>query len=296
MTKAIAILKIQGGVPVSVITGPLGTPVEPGTILLQGYNLLHQHGDIGLYLVSGTPAELQSLDAATTICAGGTILNWPGVKHAIPAATLARINSWLVARNQAQLPAGITWTALFKQLRMDFDATTYDLGDDDPVVQLPRIQTIFVAPQMVQLTVPIEGPCYKLLDVGAYTLWQVDTNAANALALHNVLYAMTPASTLGALAVVKEFGATFEDSAIRTATKMTAAQATARRNRVATYLDSLGKNTVALRDATTEHAQVLGIVSALGYSAAQMWSVMANDNNVVAATIKEQKGGISEQL
>ena len=136
------------------------------------------------------------------------------------------------------------------------------------------IKTTFVAPQIVSLHTNIEGPTYKLCDIGAYAIYQVDSNQVNLLALHQELWAMAPLQTLGMLAVVQVFGTSFYPTAMRTAVGMTAAQALARRNRIADYLDSLGKNTTELRAATTEHTQMLGIVHALGFTTAQMWAAM----------------------
>jgi hypothetical protein len=136
------------------------------------------------------------------------------------------------------------------------------------------IKTVFVSPQIVSLTTVIDGPVYHLVDIGAYSLWQVDSNQANLIALHNELWAMAPTLTLGMLAVVQTFGTSFFQSAMRTAVGMTVAQALARRDRIATYLESLGKNATALRAATNEHTQMAGIVTALGYTMTQLWTAM----------------------
>lgn len=137
------------------------------------------------------------------------------------------------------------------------------------------IQTVFIAPQIVSLNTNIEGAAYKLIDIGAYSLWQVNSNQANLLALHNELWAMAPAQTLGLLAVVQVFGTSFYASAARTATGQTLAQAAARRDLIAAYLESVGKtNTAALRAAADEQAQIAGIVTALGYTLAQLWAAM----------------------
>ena len=126
-------------------------------------------------------------------------------------------------------------------------------------------------------SVPVSGlVAYHLHDISAvYSLWQVDGQQEDLLALHAAMWQMAPAQTLGLLAVVQEFGVSFYPSAVRAATGMTVAAALARRDRIATYLESLGHtNTAALRAATTEHAQMLGIVIALGFTVAQMWAVM----------------------
>ncbi len=137
------------------------------------------------------------------------------------------------------------------------------------------VKAVFVAGTgIVGLQTALAGAIYKLVDFGVYTLWQIDAQADTILALHNELYAMPPAKTLGALAVVQTFGTAFYPSAMMTYTGMSTADALARRNRVAVYLESLGKNAMALRAATTEHSQMLAIVAALGYTAMQLWDKM----------------------
>jgi len=137
------------------------------------------------------------------------------------------------------------------------------------------IQTIFVGPQPSSAEAVRGIVAYHLIDVGDYALWQCDGQQSDLLALHNTLYAMAPASTFGLLAVVQTFGTLFFPSAVRTATGMTVQQALARRNRIADYLESLGyADTAALRAATNEHAQIFGIVTALGHTAEQLWAVM----------------------
>jgi len=135
------------------------------------------------------------------------------------------------------------------------------------------LKTVFVGSNPVSLSAGMAA--YHLIDIGDYALWQVDGQQDDLLALHAQLWAMAPAQTLGLLAVVQTFGSTFYPTAVRTATGMTVAQALARRDRVAAYLESLGHtDTAALRAATDEHAQMLGVVQALGYTVAQLWAAM----------------------
>lgn len=136
------------------------------------------------------------------------------------------------------------------------------------------IKTLFIAPQIVSLNTRIDGPAYKITDIGAYSIYQVDSNQANLLELHAELWARTPVQTLGMLAVVQTFGTSFYTTAMRTAVGMTAAQALTRRNLIATYLESLGKSATALRAATDENMQVAGIATALGVTMAQVWAAM----------------------
>lgn len=136
------------------------------------------------------------------------------------------------------------------------------------------INAIFVTPQIVSLHTQINGPAYEIAAIGTYNLYQVITDQANAVALHNELWAMAPAQTLGCLAVVQTFGSSFYPTAMQTAVGLTPAQELTRRNTIATYLDSLGKNTTALRAATDENTQMQAIVVALGYTMAQCWAAM----------------------
>ena len=172
--------------------------------------------------------------------------------------------SLMDSRHAANLMANLSFTA---------PQALAALGIAD--LRATTVKAVFVAPTaIVGLRTQLAGAIYHLVDFGAYSLWQVDAQADNIIALHNELYAMTPAATLGALAVVQTFGSTFYPTAVMTAVGMSAAQALARRNRIATYLDSLGKSSTALRAATTEHTQMLAVVTALGYTTAQLWAAM----------------------
>lgn len=114
-----------------------------------------------------------------------------------------------------------------------------------------------------------------LADIDAvYSLWQVDGQTEDLMRLHASLWSAEPLETLGVLAVVETWGEAFGAEVVRVSTGMTLVQAAARRDRIADYLQSAGRNVTQLRAATTEHALVLGIVAAPGYSAAQLWSVM----------------------
>jgi len=136
------------------------------------------------------------------------------------------------------------------------------------------LKSVFVGCNPVSLSAGMAA--YHLIDVGEYALWQVDGQQDDLLALRARLWDMAPASTLGLLAVVQTFGSTFYPTAVRTATGMTAQQSLARRDRIAAYLESLGySNTAALRAATDEHAQIVGVAAALGASEAQLWAAMA---------------------
>ena len=127
------------------------------------------------------------------------------------------------------------------------------------------------------LQTPLQGAARRLLTVGDYALWQVTSNAHNLRALHAELWNQPPAQTLGLLAVVQQFGQTFYPALARNTLEMPPAAALARRDRIATYLEGRGfSNTAALRAATTEHALVAGLATALGRTLPQLWSAMEN--------------------
>jgi len=141
--------------------------------------------------------------------------------------------------------------------------------------------TVFLASASSVNGVDVTGiVAYHLADVSDhYSLWQVCGQEADLLRLHAQLWEMEPEQLLGLLAVVQEYGVSFHDSAARIAVGMTAAQALARRDYIADYLEQLGHaDTDALRAATTEGAQVVGIATALGYTEAQLWGAIAPAN------------------
>ena len=121
-------------------------------------------------------------------------------------------------------------------------------------------------------------PVYKLINISDdFALYEVDADDDGLLSLHATMWAMSPVESLGLLAVVETFGISFYDSLVRTATGMIVQEALDRRDRIADYLESLGySNVAALRAATTEGAQMLGIVTALEHTEAQMWEAMVN--------------------
>lgn len=116
----------------------------------------------------------------------------------------------------------------------------------------------------------------RLLSIDGYYLWMVVGQRDDLLAMHATMWVRSPLETLGLLAVVQTPGEVLYQSAVRTATGMSVAQALARKNRIADFLESLGHTeTATLRTATTEHDQVIGIAAALGFTEEEFWSAMA---------------------
>jgi len=138
------------------------------------------------------------------------------------------------------------------------------------------LTSIFIGPDPAGHSHIVAGVvAYHLINVGDYSIWQCDGQQEDLLALHARLWQMDPAQTLGLLAVVQTFGTSFYPNAVRAATGMAVQQALARRDRIASYLESLGYgNTAALRAATDEHALMLGVATALGATEAQLWAAM----------------------
>ena len=137
-----------------------------------------------------------------------------------------------------------------------------------------RIVTIFLAPKDISGIPKPEGQYKKLMDVGNYSLWMARAEAETLLGLHEALWDMNPKQTLGCLAAVQTYGDKFYTNRVRKAVGMTQQQALAQRDRIADYLDSLGKDTKALRRAATEDKIVRGIVESLRLTMDQLWDAM----------------------
>ena len=94
------------------------------------------------------------------------------------------------------------------------------------------------------------------------------------LDLHAELWAMSPVETFGVLVVASAREDVFLPAAVRHHTEMTVAEALARWDKIVSYLASLGHNTDQLETATTEDAQVIAIVEAMGFTEQQLWTAM----------------------
>ncbi len=136
--------------------------------------------------------------------------------------------------------------------------------------------TVVLAPRDVSgITAPWHGEYWKLIDMGSQaSLWAVDAPASVLLDLHEELWAISPAGTFGVLAVASTQGNWFLPKAVRHHVGMSGAEALARRDAIADYLDGLGKDTAELRAALDEQEQMEGAVAALERTMAQLWSAM----------------------
>ena len=136
------------------------------------------------------------------------------------------------------------------------------------------VGTVILAPLDVSGIPKPDGYYTHLVDINAYSLWSVEASAEDLLGLHDLLWGMSPAGVLGVVAVIDEFGESFYPAKVRDATGMSGAEALARRNRIADYLDGQGYDTTMLRAATTEHEQMEGIIESLGFGMFALWKAM----------------------
>lgn len=157
------------------------------------------------------------------------------------------------------ISGGFPWP-VYKLLAIDYAPETLLSKMKDWVVKVLKIEV------MAQVEIP-----------DGFALYEVDADEEALLSLHATLWEMPPVESLGLLAVVDMFGETFYPSLVRTVTEMTIAEALARRDRIAAYLESIGyTDTTALRESTNEHDQMAGIVTALGYTINQLWGAMVD--------------------
>lgn len=92
----------------------------------------------GGYIVSGTKAQLQAINALPNVYGLAYVTeaegaHWTELDAAITPAIRTRLNTWLTARSQTTIPAA--WTnkqvimAIFKRMRVDFDLDQCDVMD-----------------------------------------------------------------------------------------------------------------------------------------------------------------------
>lgn len=91
----------------------------------------------GAYIVAGTPAQLQDINALPSvygICMvteGET--HWAELDTVISSAVRSRINGWLTARGYPTIPAGWTYRqviiAIFKRINPNYTLENTDIPD-----------------------------------------------------------------------------------------------------------------------------------------------------------------------
>ncbi len=125
--KAFAIIRMSNGLP------------DIGKLSVKGAALCAQtpNGQWGIYILTGTAAELQAINALPqvytlcTVTAPPSQPRWPELEDVIPLARRTRINEWLSARGYPTIPAGWTYrqaiTAICQPLNDHYEITSTDV-------------------------------------------------------------------------------------------------------------------------------------------------------------------------
>ena len=270
-----------------LIYKPNGYPdLDDGTgeqLPFKGFVLGAMSGDWGLYCLAGTLEQIVAINAHANTVGISTLADLdeivtPGVKNAIDA--------WAYASFPSLPPVPAAWTnrQVIQELgeRVDdhfiIPGTYIQPGGLHPDFEF---RVLALAPQDVSnFPVAVSGQAWRLINIGTEAgLWEVYSDETNLIQIHTVLYeTMQPAESWGLLGVVQTYGSAFYPQAVMDTFDHPASELIARRDRIATYLENQGyTNTTVLRAATTEHAQVRGIVTALGYTMTQLWNTMHGD-------------------
>jgi hypothetical protein len=110
-----AVARMVGGSP------NLGDPVPP----YHGHVLTGQVGQFGLYLFSGTPAQLAAIDALPNVVglcllrttgSGMNVVKWAEIDDSFADAARTRINTWLTNNGKPTIPAGWTNKQVIRKL------------------------------------------------------------------------------------------------------------------------------------------------------------------------------------
>jgi len=262
-----------------IASKPTGLP-DFGGLPFKGFVLGAMSRDFGLYLVAATSAQLAAIDALGTTVGICTLAD---LDETVTAAVKAAIDAW-AAVNFPSLPAvPPAWSnrqviqELGEHVAANFTipGTHIQEGGLHPDNEF---RVLVLAPQDVgDFPIAVTGDAWKLIDIGPdAALWEVFSDETNLIQIHTVLYStMAPAASWGLLGVVDVYGTSFYPLAVMDTFDHPAAELLARRDRIATYMEAQGyTSTGILRGATTEHRQVVGIVSALGFTMPVLWNNM----------------------
>ena len=258
---------------------PTGLPDFNG-LPFKGFVLGAMSGEWGLCIVAATSAQLAAIDALATTVGICTVSE---LDETVTADTKTEIDAWAVA-NFPSLPAvPPAWPNrqviqdLGRRVAANFTipGTNVQPGGLHPDSEF---RVLVLAPQDVgDFPITVNGQAWKLTNIGDdAALWEVFSDETNLIQIHTVLYStMTPAESWGLLAVVQTYGSAFYPLAVMDTFDHPASELLARRDRIASYMESEGyANTATLRAATDEHEQIEGIVSVLGFNMAALWNNM----------------------
>ena len=116
-----AVSRMVGGSP------DLGNPVPP----YHGYVLTGQVGQYGLYLFSGTPAQLAAINALPNVIGlfllrttgeGMNVVRWAEIDDGFATAARTRLNTWLTNNGKPTIPDGWTNKRVVKKLFEHLDS------------------------------------------------------------------------------------------------------------------------------------------------------------------------------
>ena len=127
--KAFAIIQMVGG----------SLNVDAGVTPYKGYSLAAElPRQWGLYLFSGTAAQLIALDALPQVyglvaMTEDTTVRWSQLNNTISSAHRTKLNTWLTARGYPNIPAGWTYRqvvqAIYQRMNQPFDLAGVDIAD-----------------------------------------------------------------------------------------------------------------------------------------------------------------------
>ncbi len=257
-----------------------GAPVLPEGGELKGHNVLGQAGQWSMQILGGTDDQIDALAGNPDYVVLST---YADVNEVMEAGVRAAVDAWTdqYAPSWPDVPAGWTNAAVIENIVQRVNPHFTLAGSTMKEVGLHAthqgIRCLLFSPPPAGLRLRFRGEAWKLYDLSeAVQLWEVLSDEDELRDLHHKLYeTIEPLESFGILAVVNEYGTSFYPRKVMTATDQPVSEALARRNRIATYLESLGHdNTATLRAATTEHAQIQGIVQALGFNMNTLWNNM----------------------
>lgn len=261
-----ALAPMAGGVP------------SLGELEVKGYCLGVASGGWGMYIFMGVRAQMIVLDDDPDIVA---LCLFSAVDDTVSAAKRAEIDAWADANFPSLPSVPVDWTyrqivdELYSRANEHYTSAGLFLKAGGLAPEHLGIRCLAVSPDPATLNLDYRGDAWKLIDIGDYGLWELLTDEDELMRVHEVLWDVAPGSTFGLLGAVRVYGTSFYARAVMDAFDHPAAELLARRDRIATYLEGLGyDDTDALRAAMTEHAQIAGIVTALGFTMEQLWNAM----------------------
>lgn len=233
----------------------------------------------GMYIVATPRAQLVALDAdpgVVVICAF-----WQ-LDDVISTAKRNEVDAWAAVHFPSLPPVPAGWIyrqvvdELYSRANEHYTSAGLFLRPGGMTPEPASIRVLALSPDPADIeNLDYVGDAWKLIDIGDYGLWELSAHQDELVRIHNLLWEVAPSGTFGLLGAVNVYGVSFYDYAVMDTFDHPASELLARRDRIATYLEGLGyDDTATLRAATTEHAQVAGVVTALGYSMNTLWNVM----------------------